>query len=151
MTTVFMASSPENNTDDFIENNLLSNGNIKTQLLLVEDDKVNQMLGKKMLIKAGYEVEVADDGLQAIELLNKKHFDLIITDIKTPNMGGYELTSYIRASKNSSYSNIPVIAVSAYPSAIEKEKAINAGLNDYVSKPFIIAELITIINSHINK
>lgn len=146
-----MNSKENNSIDNFAANDLANKSILKSQLLLVEDDKVNQMLGKKMLTKAGFDVEVADDGLQAIDLLNSKFFDLIITDIKIPNMDGYELTNFIRTSVNKRYANIPVIAVSAYPSSVEKDKAISAGMNDYVSKPYKITELIEIINQHIIK
>jgi CheY-like chemotaxis protein len=144
-------------TKDNLKNNImLESDNISEvsgltaiRILFVEDDKVNQMLGKKMLSKSGYSVDVADDGCEAIRLLNINSYDLLITDIKTPNMDGYELTQHIRQS-DKSYCAIPIIAISAYPSSFEKQKAISAGMNDYVSKPFSMVELIAAITPFIN-
>ena len=120
-------------------------------LLLVEDDKVNQMLGRKMLAKAGYDVEVADNGHIALEMLNSKAFALIITDIKLPLMTGYEMADKIRKSVGTTYANIPIIAVSAYPSSVEKEKALNSGISDYIAKPFAMHELVEAITNQLNK
>lgn len=129
---------------------ILTSTSKSSRILLIEDDKVNQMLGKKMLLKSGYTVDVADDGQMAIELLKINRYDLVITDIKTPNMDGYELTKYIRSSLET-FSNIPIIAISAYPSSVEKQKAIAAGMNDYVSKPFGMAELVAAIEPFTGK
>ncbi len=129
---------------------LLSETSKSYRILLIEDDKVNQMLGKKMLSKSGYTVDVADDGQEAIALLKVNTYDLVITDIKTPNMDGYELTNYIRSSAET-FCTIPIIAISAYPSSVEKQKAIAAGMNDYVSKPYGMAELVAAIAPFIGK
>lgn len=144
-------------TEDSIKSNLTS-GNFSgtdfsglkpTRILFVEDDKVNQMLGNKMLTKSGYRVDVADDGCQAIKLLRVNTYDILITDIKTPNMDGYQLTQFIR-NCSEAFNNIPIIAISAYPSSLEKQKAIDAGMNDYVSKPFSMVELIAALTPFIN-
>ena len=138
--------------------NSLSLGNINgpesrvlkvTRILFVEDDKVNQMLGCKMLTKLGYHVDVADDGCEALKLLKINSYDILITDIKTPNMDGYQLAEHIRNCEEA-YKAIPIIAISAYPSSFEKQKAIASGLNDYVSKPFSIVELVTAISPYLN-
>ncbi|HQU99658.1 MAG: response regulator [Bacteroidia bacterium] len=113
------------------------------KLLLVEDDRVNQMLSRKMLLKAGFEVDVANDGLEAKKLLACNLYHLVITDIKTPNMDGYALTKHIRDTE--CLRNLPVIAVSAYPSSIEKQKALEAGMNEYIAKPYGMHELVETI------
>jgi two-component system, sensor histidine kinase and response regulator len=142
-----------NNTTDFTTSNSDSSSGFSTRrlLLLVEDDKVNQMLGRKMLSKAGYDVEVADNGHMALEMLNNKTYALIITDIKLPLMTGYEMADKIRKNVDAPYTNIPIIAVSAYPSSVEKAKAVNSGISDYISKPFAIHELVEAITNQLNK
>lgn len=141
------------NTTDFTETNHNPSGGYSARklLLLVEDDKVNQMLGRKMLAKAGYDVEVADNGHIALEMLSHKTYSLIITDIKLPLMTGYEMADKIRKMTGSPYANIPIIAVSAYPSSVEKEKAIHAGISDYIAKPFALHELVEAITNQLNK
>jgi two-component system sensor histidine kinase/response regulator len=135
-------------TDSFEQaNKSASSSSFVVKLLLVEDDKVNQMLSKKMLIKAGFDVDVANDGLEAKSLLQANKYHLVITDIKVPNMDGYELIKHIRSSAN--LDTLPVIAVSAYASSIEKQKAIDAGMNDYVAKPYGMNELVETINRYI--
>lgn len=144
-------------TDDNTKRNSISDnfgsldisGLKATRILFVEDDKVNQMLGNKMLTKSGYSVDVADDGCEALKLLRENTYDILLTDIKTPNMDGYQLTQFIRNS-GEAYNNIPIIAISAYPSSLEKQKAIDAGMNDYVSKPFSMVELIDALTPYIN-
>ncbi|MEO8150115.1 MAG: response regulator [Bacteroidia bacterium] len=146
--------SSSNNTPNYPDTNNEEQGGAipkKLLLLLVEDDKVNQMLGRKMLAKAGYDVEVADNGYLAMEMLNSKTYALIITDIKLPLMTGYELADKIRKSVGLPYVNIPIIAVSAYPSSVEREKAVNSGINEYIAKPFALHELVDAITTQLKK
>lgn len=118
------------------------------KILLVEDNKVNQFLAKKLLGRMGFETDIAGDGDSAIEKLKAKKFDLILMDVQMPGMTGYEVTEKIRKFSNS-VSSIPIIALTAYASTTEKEKALASGMNDYITKPYSPQELISVIKKYL--
>jgi signal transduction histidine kinase/DNA-binding response OmpR family regulator len=124
------------------------------KILLVEDNKVNQTLASYVLTKAGGEVEVAENGLAAIEYLMKKKFDVVLMDIQMPEMDGYEATHYIRTQLQPPASQIPIIAMTAHAMSTESVKCIKAGMDDYVSKPFdsasLINKIVTLIKNRTN-
>jgi len=104
------------------------------RILLAEDNPVNQRLAKMMLEKAGYHVEVADNGKDVLEKYtrNPENFDLIFMDIQMPKMDGYEVTRVIR---ERGFSRVPIIAMTASAMKGAMEKCIEAGMNDYITKP----------------
>ncbi|MES2395974.1 MAG: response regulator [Bacteroidota bacterium] len=106
------------------------------KILLVEDNLLNQILAKKILSNWKCRTTVAENGLIAIEKLEKDDFDLIIMDIQMPEMDGNEATKYIRTKFPSPKCNTPILAMTAHALAGEEEKCIRAGMNDYISKPF---------------
>jgi len=111
-------------------------------ILVVEDNKVNQLLVKGMLKKFGFSrIDAADDGQDAFRKLDCNSYDLILMDIQMPGMDGYQVTKAIRASKDERIRNIPVIALTGDASEKEKQKATEAGMNDYVVKPYSPEEL----------
>lgn len=114
-------------------------------ILLVEDNKVNQFLAQKLLHKMGFHVGLADNGPQAIELLKKQAFHVILMDVQMPDMNGYQLTKLIRTTLPDPINKIPVIALTAYASAQEKEHAKEAGMNDYLTKPYSPHELLAAV------
>ena len=107
-------------------------------VLIVEDHKVNQMVAKETLKKWGkdLEIDVADNGKIASEILSEKDYDLILMDIQMPEMDGYETTAFIREQLPSPKNEVPILAMTAYATTGEAEKCIEAGMNDYISKPF---------------
>jgi len=105
-------------------------------ILLVEDNVLNQVLAKKVLTDWRWNVDVAENGLVAIQKLNEHDFDLVLMDIQLPEMDGYEATRHIRKKMAPAKTNIPIIAMTAHAIAGEAEKCMNAGMNEYVSKPF---------------
>ncbi len=117
------------------------------RILLVEDNKINQLVVAKMLRKLGIEVTTADDGLLALEEFNNKTFDLILMDIQMPNMDGYRATAEIRKHADPSKRDIPIIALTASAFLTEKEKAKLFGMNDHVGKPFGPEELLEKISN----
>ncbi len=114
-------------------------------ILLVEDNKVNQFLAQKLLNKMGFHVSIANDGNEAIRFLKKIKFDLILMDVQMPVMNGYELTQLIRTTLPEPVNQIPIIALTAYASTVEKEKALGLGMSDYVTKPYSPQELLSAI------
>ena len=120
-------------------------------LLLVEDNKVNQFLAKQLLSKMGFVVDIASSGSAALEQLQKKNFDIILMDVQMPGMTGYELCEHIRTQLSPPLNRIPIVALTAYASSQEKEKALSLGMTDYVTKPYSPQELLTVILKHVKK
>ncbi|MEO5569909.1 MAG: tetratricopeptide repeat protein [Bacteroidia bacterium] len=120
-------------------------------LLLVEDNKVNQFLAKQLLTKMGFRVDIAGNGKQALEILQKKNFDVILMDVQMPGMTGYELCEHIRKELIHPVNSIPIIALTAYASNQEKDKAIEVGMNDYITKPYSPQELLSVILKYTDK
>lgn len=108
------------------------------EILVAEDTLVSQKVILKILSKLGYSPSLAQNGLQAVEEYGKKHFDLILMDMQMPEMDGLEATRYIR--KNAEIQPI-IIALTANTMQGDLEECLNAGMNDYISKPVRIEEL----------
>lgn len=120
------------NSDDEEKLSHIENLNI----LLVEDNLLNQILAKKVLTNWNWNVDVADNGLVAIKKIKNKTYDLVLMDIQMPEMDGYEATRLIRKNHKPHIQNIPIIAITAHAITGEAEKCFNAGMNDYITKPF---------------
>ncbi|HSH34652.1 response regulator transcription factor [Schnuerera sp.] len=107
-------------------------------ILVVEDDKNLQKLMVAVLKQYGYNVLNAKDGVEALEILDKSHVDLIITDIMMPNMDGYNLTNALRESNY----NLPILMITAKETLEDKRKGFLVGTDDYMVKPFDMDEMI---------
>jgi CheY-like chemotaxis protein len=144
-------------SSDFKTNGSSNNGteivhNIEgLNILLVEDNSLNQILAKKVLTDWKWNVEVADNGLIAIDKVEKNNYDVILMDIQMPEMDGYAATRHIREKLPSPKNNIPIIAMTAHAMTGEAEKCFNAGMNDYISKPFDQNKLYSKIISNVSK
>ncbi|HEY0703454.1 MAG TPA: ATP-binding protein [Candidatus Acidoferrales bacterium] len=112
------------------------------KILLAEDNLVNQKLAARMLEKRGHTVQVVGDGRQAFEILGARSFDLVLMDMQMPELGGVEATLLIRAREKATGGHVPIIALTASAMAGDREHCINAGMDDYVSKPIQIKELL---------
>ena len=117
------------------------------KILLVEDNKINQLVVAKMLRKLNIEVVTANDGLLALEEFDKQNFNLVLMDIQMPNMDGYRATAEMRKHADPIKREIPIIALTASAFLTEKEKAKLFGMNDHVGKPFGPDELLDKISS----
>ena len=120
----------------------------RLKILLAEDNRVNQILAKKLLEKQGHSVIIAENGLLALEALEKENYDLVLMDIQMPVMTGTEATINIRKRERQttqSPSHVPIIAMTAHSMRGDKEKFIKAGMDDYVSKPIIQKDLFDAI------
>ncbi|MFP4497275.1 MAG: PAS domain S-box protein [Vulcanimicrobiota bacterium] len=115
------------------------------KILLVEDNEINQELVKTFLENTEAELEVAFDGLEALEKAKQFKFDLILMDIQLPKMDGYEATRQIR--KLPGYKNIPIVAVTAHAIKGDEIKAKNAGCDDYLPKPLTRKEFMEHLRS----
>ncbi|HEU0135897.1 MAG TPA: response regulator, partial [Flavobacterium sp.] len=117
------------------------------KVLVVEDNKINQIVTRKIIEKNNYKCSVVDDGLEAIMLLQKKQFDVILMDINMPVINGFETTRRIRAMGI----DTPVVALTAFDKEEIAEEAISSGMNDIIIKPFEPVKLFQIISGQINK
>ncbi len=112
-------------------------------ILVAEDNAVNQTLAVRILEKCGHIVEIANNGAEAIEKLNRHNFDIILMDVQMPNMDGKEATRKIRSSKDNTFDpDIPIIAVTAHAFKEEKDLCLEAGMNSCIIKPFKKKELL---------
>jgi len=108
------------------------------RILLAEDNRVNQKLAVALLKKDQHEVTVANNGLEAIELFESAEFDVVLMDVQMPKLDGLQATSRLR---NECGANIPIIAMTAHAMRGDREMCIEAGMDDYVTKPINPAEL----------
>jgi CheY-like chemotaxis protein/HPt (histidine-containing phosphotransfer) domain-containing protein len=104
-------------------------------ILLAEDNAVNQKVATRILEKKGNQVEIAQDGAQAVEIYLQQTFDVILMDIQMPNLNGFEATAKIREMEKASGTHIPIIAMTAHVMKGDRERCLEAGMDDYVSKP----------------
>lgn len=114
------------------------------RVLLVEDNPVNQLVAKGMLVKLGCEVIVAAHGAEALDLLEQRDFNLVLMDCNMPVMDGYEASRQIRRSGR--WSDLPIVALTANAMPEERERCRAAGMNDYLSKPFRREELAALLD-----
>ncbi len=118
-----------------------------SHILVVDDNKINQLVVSKMLNKHGVSVLTADNGFAALEQVELHDFDLILMDIQMPEMDGYRATSEIRKLSSPAKRTVPIIALTSSAFLTEKEKAVLFGMNDHVGKPFSPEELIDKISA----
>jgi PAS domain S-box-containing protein len=119
---------------------------ITPRILLAEDEAINALATKKLLTKAGFPVTVAANGREVLTLLGEHDFELVLMDIQMPVMDGLEATRAIRASAEfGAKSKVPIIAMTAFSMAGDKEKFLAAGMDEYIAKPVDITDLKSLI------
>ncbi|KKM22303.1 hypothetical protein LCGC14_1626660, partial [marine sediment metagenome] len=120
--------------------------NFNASVLLVEDDLINQEVAKGLLSKLGLTAQIAANGVQALQALSEKEFDIVLMDCMMPEMDGYEATRKLRRGESgTSNQEKPVIALTANVMDGSKEECLAAGMSDFLSKPIMPQELITML------
>ncbi len=119
------------------------------RILVAEDYPLNQKLVRKLLERAGYACEVAGNGLEALEALERHEFDLVLADCQMPEMDGYQFTRELRQREARTGAHLPVIAMTANTLKGDRERCLEAGMDDYISKPLDVARLYSLISSHL--
>jgi PAS domain S-box-containing protein len=114
-------------------------------VLLVEDDVTNQMVISRFLKKLGYQITIAESGVHAIEEYRKQKYDITLMDIQMPFMDGFEATGIIRSLEAGQEKQMPIIALTAFAMKNDREKCLEAGMNDYLSKPVDLEQLHRVI------
>ncbi|NKF50529.1 response regulator [Shewanella sp. WXL01] len=117
------------------------------KILLVEDNAVNQELAKELLVSSDIEVTVANNGQEALDILETADFDCVLMDCQMPVMDGYEATKAIRQQKK--FNKLPIIAMTANAMVGDREKVIACGMNDHVPKPIRVKELFSTLSKWI--
>ena len=111
------------------------------RILLAEDNEVNQLVARKILEKAGLMVKIANNGREALDMIEAEPFDLVLMDIQMPEMDGLEAARHLRA--NPKYRDLPVVAMTAHAMSGDRELSLEAGMNDHVTKPINLPELFS--------
>lgn len=114
-------------------------------VLIVEDNEINQEVSKDILELMSCSVDIAIDGLEAIQMANTKPYQLILMDIQLPHMDGYQATRQIR--DQSTHQPI-IVALTASALDGDKEKCLSAGMDDYISKPFQASDIEELLKKH---
>ncbi|MBU3952717.1 MAG: response regulator [Proteobacteria bacterium] len=124
----------------------------KIRILLAEDNLINQKVALKMLFKIGYQVDAVVNGKEALDALRKTDYDLVLMDCQMPELDGYNTTKEIRKpASNVKNSTIPVIAMTAHAMKGDRDKCIESGMDDYLTKPVKIKELSEMLNKWLSQ
>ncbi|HMA44411.1 MAG TPA: response regulator [Gemmatimonadales bacterium] len=111
-----------------------------TRILLVEDNEMNRDMLSRRLQRKGYEVTMAVDGRQGVDMARSGRYDLILMDMSLPEIDGWEATRQLRAAPETRA--VPIIALTAHAMAGDRDKALEAGCNDYDTKPIELPRLL---------
>jgi PAS domain S-box-containing protein len=131
-------------TDEGVETQAMQ----RSSILLAEDDYTTQIYMRHFLKEQGMDVDVVENGEEALSELSRRHFDCVLMDIQMPVLDGVETTRRIRAMDNS-YRDIPIIALTAYAMNEDREKFLSLGMDDYIAKPIDQEELLLAIQRNI--
>ena len=126
----------------------------KIRILLVEDQMVNREIAYMILSSEGFQVEMAEDGHIAVDMVKASepgHYDLILMDIQMPTMNGYEATRAIRALDNEALAHIPIVAMTANAFKEDIDAAAEAGMEGHIAKPIDIPKMLETLTQILRK
>jgi signal transduction histidine kinase/ActR/RegA family two-component response regulator len=142
---VHLKTTPEEHYSDSIQP-IKKNWPANARILVVEDNLINQQVATAMLTKLDFTVDIATNGIEAIEALKKVPYALVIMDLQMPLMGGLDATKEIRKPQTGVLNpDIPIIAITANATLEDRKSCLNAGMNDFITKPFMIQSLKDIL------
>jgi CheY-like chemotaxis protein len=121
------------------------------EILLAEDNPVNQKLAIRLLEKRGHRVTLVQNGKEALAALEERTFDLVLMDVQMPEMGGVEATMILRQRERGSGGHQPVVAMTAAAMIGDRERCLEAGMDDYLSKPIRPADLDDMLDKHLKR
>jgi CheY-like chemotaxis protein len=122
---------------------------LKINVLVVDDNQINRLLINKVLTRWGATADFAENGLQAVEKIeSNRNYDVVLMDIYMPEMGGLEATKVIRSKPELYFRELPIIALTASMLNSEVNEMENAGMNDYILKPFDPKNLFNKLSSY---
>jgi signal transduction histidine kinase/CheY-like chemotaxis protein len=118
----------------------------RAPVLVAEDNQINQKVAVRMLASLGYRADVAANGVEALEALSRRRYAAVLMDVQMPEMDGYEATTEIRRREEGSERHTPVIAMTANAMQVDREEALEAGMDDYLPKPVKAEELEAVLD-----
>jgi len=125
--------------------------NSSHKVLVVDDHPINRIFAKKLLLKIGFtDIDMAEDGLQALEKINQNNYFLVFMDCQMPNLDGYQTTALIREIEKNKSGHLRIIAMTANAMSGDAEKCYRAGMDDYLSKPIKTQKLLEILSKYIS-
>jgi PAS domain S-box-containing protein len=133
-------------TPPLVTRHTLSKKDKKYNVLLAEDNVINQKLVVRILEKNGFEVSVVSNGEEAVSLVEKEKFDLVLMDVQMPKMDGIKATALIREKEKGTASHVPIVALTAHALKGDRERCLEMGMDDYLSKPIRQEELLITLN-----
>ena len=145
--TVLDMHRAEPGEKDLVTKHSIKENKTRLRILLAEDNLVNQRLAVKVLSKRGYSVVVAVNGREAVEAFEREPFDVVLMDVQMPEMDGFEATAVIREKEKEEGGHIPIIAMTAHAMKGDRERCIEAGMDEYVSKPIRPQTVVDAIES----
>jgi CheY-like chemotaxis protein len=116
------------------------------RVLVAEDNVVNQRLAAGMLRKHGHHVTIVNHGREALAAIEREPFDVVLMDVQMPEMGGFEVTAAIRAREAGSSAHLPIIAMTADAMKGDRERCVEAGMDEYISKPLDARTLCELVD-----
>jgi signal transduction histidine kinase/ligand-binding sensor domain-containing protein/CheY-like chemotaxis protein len=119
----------------------------RLRILVAEDNPVNQRLAAGILGKRGHHVTIVGDGQAAVSAVAEERFDIILMDVNMPVLGGFDATRLIRQIEGAAAGRIPIIAMTAHAMTGDRERCIEAGMDDYIPKPVTAARVIALVES----
>jgi len=120
-------------------------------LLLVEDDPINRQLLTLLLKRANYQLDFAEDGVQAVEMWEKGNYDLVLMDVQMPRLNGFEATQFIREKEREVGGHTPIIALTAHAFKEDQERCLAAGMDAYISKPIDLKKSLQVIGKFLEE
>jgi PAS domain S-box-containing protein len=126
--------------------NAATRGTTAARILLAEDNPVNQKVALHMLRRRGYDVSVATTGRDAVDLVGRQPFDLVLMDVQMPEMDGFAATAAIREAEATTGGHLTIIAMTAHSMAGDRERCLAAGMDGYLSKPIRSADLYALLD-----
>ena len=121
------------------------------KVLLVEDNKINQLLARQILVGWGVNVEIANDGFEAIAKLQRRTYDLILLDLQMPEIDGFEVARFVRKTIKPPSNEIPIVALTADAFTETKIRTQEAGMNDFITKPYQQKDLFRVLRKFSNQ
>lgn len=124
--------------------------NSNHKILIVDDHPINRLFAQKLLSKIGFKsIDMAEDGLQALELINSNDYFLVFMDCQMPNLDGYQATQLVREIEKNTNKHLNIVAMTANAMNGDSEKCLKAGMDDYLSKPIKTQKLMQILSKYI--
>ncbi|MBF0230415.1 MAG: response regulator [Desulfamplus sp.] len=152
-TALLEKSSGISDKDSEVEKNCLTSENLPNtniNILVAEDDIGNQKVALAILKKAGFSVDIVNNGMEALKALQNKPYHLVFMDMQMPEMDGIEATKIIRNLDSGTLNpRIPIVAMTANATADDRQQCFDSGMNDFITKPIYPDELLSVIKKHV--